>query len=192
MEKEVTLRQLSCSHCQAIFFVCVRHYRGHEYCSSTCRTTRQRQLHRMANQRYQQSEEGRLDHRDRQREYRKRQLLRGASVTDEGSELANNSGSSEEQRDLEQPMADSSDIQERSANDAFAHPGNLNTPGTDRSFTYLGIGQPTEVQPSSSQGYPLSALDDYLSRRSSSPAETTPPRCLVCGEKGRFFLPWTH
>lgn len=192
MEKKVTLRQLSCSHCQAIFFVCVRHYRGHEYCSSTCRTTRQRQLHRMANQRYQQSEEGRLDHRDRQREYRKRQLLREATVTDEGSDIANNSGSSEEQRDPGPPVTDSSDNPERSANDAFSHPDNLNISGASRSFTYCRLGQATKSQSPSSRGYPLSALDDYLSRQSRPPAETTPPRCLVCGEKGRFFLPWTH
>ena len=57
--------------------------RGQRYCSKGCRDEARREQRRMANHRHQGSEEGRLDHRDRQREYRRRVAAR--RVTDQGS-----------------------------------------------------------------------------------------------------------
>jgi hypothetical protein len=65
-----------------MFFICSHCYRGQRYCSDTCRAQARRQQRRAANGRHQRSEEGRLDHRDRQRAYRQR---RAAGVTDQSS-----------------------------------------------------------------------------------------------------------
>ena len=66
-----------------MFYICNSCYRGHRYCGKTCRKKARREQRRRANQHYAQSEEARLDHRDRQREYRDRCRLR--CVTDHTS-----------------------------------------------------------------------------------------------------------
>ena len=85
MAQEVVLRQLSCRWpgCGLVFYICSSCYRGHRYCGDRCRKKARREQRRRANQRHQQSREGRLDHRDRQRAYRERCRLR--RVTDHTS-----------------------------------------------------------------------------------------------------------
>ena len=68
--------------CGAVFYLCPHCDRGQRYCSPRCREKSRRLQRRQANRRHQQSPEGRLDHRDRQREYRERQRAR---VTDQSS-----------------------------------------------------------------------------------------------------------
>ena len=58
--------------CGVVFWICRHCDRGHRYCGERCRQKKRRQQTRDANRRHQQSEEGRLDHRDRQRVYRKK------------------------------------------------------------------------------------------------------------------------
>ena len=58
--------------CGVVFWICCHCDRGHRYCGERCRQKTQRQQGRDANRRHQQSQEGRLDHRDRQRDYRER------------------------------------------------------------------------------------------------------------------------
>ena len=84
MAAGVVLRQLFCraAGCRAMFFICLSCYRGQTYCSGECRQKSRREQLRQANRRYQQSWEARLDHRDRQREYRRRRCRR---VTDQSS-----------------------------------------------------------------------------------------------------------
>jgi len=84
---EVVLRQRFClgSECRAVFFLCSRCDRGQRYCSLACRDQARFHQRRCANRRHQQSPEGRLDHRDRQRQYRQRRAR--ARVTDQGSLL---------------------------------------------------------------------------------------------------------
>ncbi len=82
--------------CGVLFFVCRSCYRGQRYCSRPCRQTARREQRRIANRRHQQSDDGRLDHRDRQRAYRQRRLAR---VTDQGSAPAFHSGSIAPQSD---------------------------------------------------------------------------------------------
>ena len=84
---EVVLRQRFClgQGCQAVFFICTHCDRGHRYCSTECRKQARRQQRRCANRRHQQSPEGRLDHRDRQRAYRCRLRQAQPRVTDQGS-----------------------------------------------------------------------------------------------------------
>ena len=85
MAQEVVLRQLSCRWpgCGLVFYICSSCYRGHRYCGDRCRKKARREQRRRANQRHQQSREGRLDHRDRQLAYRERCRLR--RVTDHTS-----------------------------------------------------------------------------------------------------------
>ena len=85
MAREVVLRQLFCRWpgCGLVFYICNSCYRGHRYCGDRCRKKAKREQRRRANQRHQQSREGRLDHRDRQRAYRERCRLR--RVTDHTS-----------------------------------------------------------------------------------------------------------
>jgi hypothetical protein len=68
--------------CGAVFYLCPHCDRGQRYCSSRCRDKSRRRQRREANRRHQQSVEGRLDHRDRQRAYRRRLQAR---VTDQSS-----------------------------------------------------------------------------------------------------------
>jgi hypothetical protein len=84
--EQVLLRQRLCRAwaCGAVFYVCRSCDRGQRYCSERCRDKARREQRRAANRRHQRSEEGRLDHRDRQREYRRRLAL--LRVTDQGSD----------------------------------------------------------------------------------------------------------
>lgn len=82
---QVVFRQRLCRGrgCGAVFYVCRSCDRGQRYCSERCRAKARREQRRAANRRHQRSEEGRLDHRDRQRQYRGR--LAEPCVTDQGS-----------------------------------------------------------------------------------------------------------
>lgn len=82
---QVPLRQRFCRAraCGAVFYVCRPCDRGQRYCSKGCRDETRGEQRRLANHRHQRSDEGRLDHRDRQREYRQR--LAARRVTDQGS-----------------------------------------------------------------------------------------------------------
>ena len=92
-EQQLLFFQQHChaSDCAALFFICRPCYRGQRYCGARCRQNTRRQQRRCANRRHQQSLEGRLDHRDRQRAYRLRKVL--CRVTDQGSEAELTSGS---------------------------------------------------------------------------------------------------
>ena len=81
---DVVLRRRACNRCDVVFWICPRCDRGQRYCSLLCRNQARRQQRRFANRRHQQSPEGRQDHRDRQREYRRRSRIK-ARVTDQGS-----------------------------------------------------------------------------------------------------------
>jgi hypothetical protein len=74
-EDQLLFRQGFCraTACGRIFFVCSRCDHNQAYCSDACRLPAFRRQRRAANRRHQQSEEGRLDHRDRSRAYRLRQ-----------------------------------------------------------------------------------------------------------------------
>ena len=66
--------------CGAVFYICGSCYRRQAYCGDGCRKKEQVQQRRKATRKHQESREGRLDHRDRQRAYRERCRLR--RVTD--------------------------------------------------------------------------------------------------------------
>ena len=86
MGEVVEVVEIRCHECLALFFVCEPCFRGHGYCAEECRVTARRRQLRAANARHQRTEEGREDHRDRQRELRRRQRER-SGVTDQGSAI---------------------------------------------------------------------------------------------------------
>lgn len=81
--ESVILLAIRCRDCQATFFLCRHCYRGQCYCGFACRARSRLQQRRAANARHQQTEAGRLDHKDRQNLYRHRQ--RAGRVTDRSS-----------------------------------------------------------------------------------------------------------
>ena len=62
MCSEVLLIELECKHCQLRFNICRKCYRGHRYCSSSCRREAQLMAHRKAQSRYRTSNKGRQAH----------------------------------------------------------------------------------------------------------------------------------
>lgn len=88
-------RQRFCksSDCRALFLICSHCDRGQRYCSLDCRRQSRVEQLREARLRHQQSPEGCLDHRDRQRAYRRRKAASSAgasaiSVTDHASKAS--------------------------------------------------------------------------------------------------------
>ena len=83
--REELLRRRICRGigCGAAFWICRHCDRGHRYCGERCRGKARLRQRRRANEKHQKSPEGRLDHRDRQRVYRKKCRLR--RVTDHTS-----------------------------------------------------------------------------------------------------------
>lgn len=77
-DTEVPFRQRFCRvrDCGARFFLCRACDRGQCYCSAPCRRRARTLQRRAARQRHQRSPSGRLDHRDRQRAYRRRLAVR--------------------------------------------------------------------------------------------------------------------
>ena len=71
MCSEVLLIELECKHCQRRFNICRKCYRGHLYCSSSCRRKAQVRAHRKAQSRYRTSDKGRRAH---SRNEKKRQM----------------------------------------------------------------------------------------------------------------------
>jgi len=83
---------MNCAECRDNLVACIERLldpeetlqcRTHLDACAACRTEARRRQHRAANRRYQQSPEGRLDHRDRQQHYRERQCR--PRVTDQSS-----------------------------------------------------------------------------------------------------------
>ena len=83
---EVILFQLFCNlpECRAVFCICRHCYRGHKYCSETCRVIARRRQMDEARLRYRRTNEAKLDQRDRQRQWRLRQGQKN-TVMDQGS-----------------------------------------------------------------------------------------------------------
>ena len=61
---------LQCKQCSEVFVICKSCYRGHKYCSKSCRDEGYKENQSKAKKKYETSEEAKLDHRDRSRRYR--------------------------------------------------------------------------------------------------------------------------
>ena len=92
MDSGEILRARRCPRCKRVFVICRHCDRGHVYCCSDCsRRARQLSVH-LARRRHRQSPEGRLDHRDQERERRARKRNSAWRVGDHGSATQLRSG----------------------------------------------------------------------------------------------------
>ncbi len=88
---------IDCAHCQHGFAICKSCYRGHKYCSESCRALGYRQNKVKARKKYDSSSEAKADHRDRQKAFRLRKKEHDPeprvinSVTDQSSNLTSSS-----------------------------------------------------------------------------------------------------
>jgi hypothetical protein len=92
-DKPFRQRFCQASNCRALFLICSHCDRGQRYCSPACRLQSRVAQLRAARRRHQQSPEGRLDHRDRQRAYRRRKAASSPPpstirVTDQASKAS--------------------------------------------------------------------------------------------------------
>jgi hypothetical protein len=87
---ETVLLQRWCVGCGIIFHICRYCDHGHRYCGESCRQRSRRRQRQAANRKHQQTDYGRADHRDRQREYRRRRreaaVPAAVRVTDQSSQ----------------------------------------------------------------------------------------------------------
>ena len=76
-----------CRTCQHKIFICRSCYRGQRYCGEPCRDIGYQERQGVARKKHAHSDEGKLDHRDRNRVYRIRKKwgLTKKTVTDKGS-----------------------------------------------------------------------------------------------------------
>ena len=63
MCSDVLLIELECKHCKLRFNICRKCYRGHVYCSNSCRRQAQLKARRKVQSRYRTSDKGRATHR---------------------------------------------------------------------------------------------------------------------------------
>lgn len=77
-------RLFNCIRCYSQRVICSHCDRGNIYCGPTCSQHARAQKHRIANQKYQKSLQGRRKHAERQKRYRQRQKNK---VTDQGSPI---------------------------------------------------------------------------------------------------------
>ena len=63
MCSDVLLIELECKHCKLRFNICQKCYRGHVYCSNSCRRQAQLKARRKVQSRYRTSDKGRATHR---------------------------------------------------------------------------------------------------------------------------------
>ncbi len=62
MCSDVLLIELECNYCKLRFYICRKCYRGHVYCSSSCRREAQLKAHRKDQSQYRTSDKGREAH----------------------------------------------------------------------------------------------------------------------------------
>ena len=164
MADVIEVEELRCTRCALPFGVCTPCFRGQGYCSPTCRDASVREMHRAANDRYQKSEHGRLDHADRMQAYRERLEAAGAA---EATEI--------HAAEVEVDTADVAEIQapDRSVTDSASR--KLDSPMKWPSRGPVIVRKGLYVSP-----FSVVVEED--------PAPCSQLRCCVCGVLGRRVL----
>jgi hypothetical protein len=80
----VEVRQVRCGECRRLFVICRPCDHGRVYCDDACRSQSRRRIVRACRARHRRSPDGRADHRDRQRAYRRQ--VRADRVVDPGAQ----------------------------------------------------------------------------------------------------------
>lgn len=66
----ILLKKIQCKRCGSVFYVCHSCWRGQAYCCKFCQKTAQREAHRKAQEKYRQTEKGKMAHRRQEKERR--------------------------------------------------------------------------------------------------------------------------
>jgi hypothetical protein len=69
-QTDVLLIELECRYCKISFLMCRECYRGHVYCSTTCRDEAQAISHRISQKKYRRTEKGKKSHRENEKKRR--------------------------------------------------------------------------------------------------------------------------
>ena len=157
------------SACGKMFLLCRPCDRGNRYCSEACSASIRRESLKAARRRHRQSAEGRADHRDRQRDYRRRR----AGVVDHGPKnLPRLTDVVLPRLRGEEDHVDN--VEDRGVPEAAAHEstGNAGRAGTP------------EAKPLSAVGPLETTADVERDNRPRGPREE--PRCASCGRIGRY------
>jgi len=168
------LRQAACAGCRSIFFICRRCDRGQIYCGIACRMRGRQQARARANARHQSSEEGRADHRDRQRAY----MSRRRSMTDTGS--VRHAWEGKVRGAGESPAPEVPHV----------HPSERTDGADQQREPGLGDGplRAGHAQGAAPPGEPSApARDADLARSAGALLRCAPARCAVCGVRGSFL-----
>ena len=79
----ILLKEIQCKRCGIIFYVCHSCWRGQAYCCEFCRDTAQRESHRKAQDKYRQTEKGKIAHRRQEKERRLRNSQNSQKTVDD-------------------------------------------------------------------------------------------------------------
>jgi hypothetical protein len=194
---KVVFRQRICRGCNAVFCICRSCDRGQRYCGPGCRLPAVREQRRRANRRHQNSPEGRLDHRDRQRAYRKRCAQRRWASVDPGVEKPGTSLVDDRQVGALQPASQGLGVTSSSLGapslpeETAAATKNV----TDTSFAALTCSSmiaawnsgPAQLVVPSSSAAPISG---FGSEPTGSKDWHPTLGCISCGRRGRFVDPF--
>ena len=198
---EAVFRQRVCRGCKAVFCICRSCDRGQRYCGPDCRLRVLRAQRRRAHRRHQNSPEGRLDHRDRQRAYRKRCAQRRWASVDPAVEKPGASLVDDRQVGALQPTSQGLDVTSSSTLIPFGAPSLPEETAaatenvTDTSSAALAgssmiatwkSGSAQLVVPSSS----AAPMSGFGSEPTGSKDWQPSPSCIICGQRGRFVDPF--
>ena len=201
---EVVLRPRVCFECRTGFFLCFRCDRGQRYCSPACRRRARLRQRRSANRRNQQSPEGRLNHCDRQKAYRRRKAeeARQQSARNQGSAAVDGSTSSSPAAATETTRGPFPDTSPNALPSSW--PETQPTPQhnaqrarqqnvTDQGSLLINCSASSShaATPTTRRAFPDTSPSALSPRR----PETQPTRwlrCCVCGRTGRFVDPFPH
>jgi hypothetical protein len=177
-------RLVQCGLCQGLFGLCRSCDRGQAYCPEPCRAVARRGVVRAARQRHRDSPEGRADHRDHQRAYRAR---RGRRVRDLGSKkLADSAsvcaGGDASGTEVGPPVIAAC----QDNNDEFDH-GHARPRGDARSGAGHGAGGRDDEGGAGGSIPDAPPGGTHTARRTGALAATTPLRCALCGQPGRWL-----
>ena len=168
-----SFRQTRCAWCGCIFNICRRCDRGQIYCLPLCRRLGRQKSQKEARRRHQQSVEGRKDHADSQRRYRKREKN---SVMEHGSKAHAGSGKVTSATVPPPPATGGGSVGAQEEHRDATQPSR----GSDRP-------EAPEVAKQS-----LPTPESFFSFN--SPDSNGGIRCCVCGKRGKFlrFSPLRH
>ena len=186
---EAVFRQRVCHGCNAVFCICRSCDRGQRYCGPDCRLRVLREQRRRANRRHQNSPEGRLDHRDRQRAYRKRCVQRRWASVDPAVEKPGASLVDDRQVGALQPASQGLDVTSSSSLIPLGAPSLPEETAaatenvTDTSSAALACSSMIAAWKSGSAQLVVPSSAAPISGFGS-------PRCIICGRRGRFVDPF--